>query len=77
MRVLPEAVQEDSDFTLKVVSENKVRWAIDGFCTFKAAGEDGIFPGLLKHGIEIIICYITKILLHVWRMVSYRLHGEQ
>jgi hypothetical protein len=38
-----------------------VRWAIDGFGTFKAAGEDGIFPGLLQHGIEIIIGHITKI----------------
>jgi hypothetical protein len=32
-----------------------VRWAIDGFGTFKAAGKDGISPGLLQHGIEIII----------------------
>jgi hypothetical protein len=30
--------------------------------TFKAVGEDGIFPGLLQHGIEIIIGHITKIL---------------
>jgi hypothetical protein len=41
-----------------VVSEDKVRWTIDGFGTFKAAGEDGIFPGLLQHGIEIIITNI-------------------
>jgi hypothetical protein len=32
-----------------------VRWAIDGFGIFKAAREDGIFPGLLQHEIEIII----------------------
>jgi hypothetical protein len=38
-----------------------VRWAFDGFGTFKAAGEDGIFPGLLPHEIEIIIGHITKI----------------
>jgi hypothetical protein len=37
-----------------------VRRAIDGFGTFKAAGEDGIFPGLLQHEIEIIIGHITK-----------------
>jgi hypothetical protein len=29
--------------TSEVVSEDKVRWAIDGFGIFKAAGEDGIF----------------------------------
>jgi hypothetical protein len=33
---------------------------IDGFSTLKAAGEDGIFPSLLQHGIEIIIGHITK-----------------
>jgi hypothetical protein len=43
-----------------VVSEDKVRWAIYGFGTLKAAGEDRIFPGLLQHGIEIIIGHITK-----------------
>jgi hypothetical protein len=48
-----------------------VRWAIDGFGTFKMAGEDRVFPGLLQHGIEIII------LLHVTCMVTYRLHGGQ
>jgi hypothetical protein len=37
-----------------------VRWDIDGFITFKAAEEDGIFPRLLQHGIEIIIGHITK-----------------
>jgi hypothetical protein len=37
-----------------------MRWAIDGFGTFKAAGEDGIFLGLLQHGIEIILDHITK-----------------
>jgi hypothetical protein len=44
-----------------------VRWAIDVFSTFKAAGEDGIFPGLLQHGIEITIghtCCIFGVWLH-------------
>jgi hypothetical protein len=45
---------------LEVVSEEKMRWAIDGSGTFKEAGEDGIFPGLLQHGIQIIIGHITK-----------------
>jgi hypothetical protein len=36
-----------------------VRWAIDVFGTFKATGEDGIFPGLLQHGIKAIIGHIT------------------
>jgi Endonuclease-reverse transcriptase len=56
-----EPTQEDWDLTSEVISEDKVRWAVDGFGTFKAAGEDGIFPGLLQHRIEIIKKPITKI----------------
>jgi hypothetical protein len=48
-------------FPSEIVSEGKMRWAIDGFGTFKVAGEDKISPGLLQHGIEIIIGHITKI----------------
>jgi hypothetical protein len=50
-RVLQEPAQEDWDLASEVASEDKVRWAINGFGTYKAAGEDG----LLQHGIEIII----------------------
>jgi hypothetical protein len=67
-RVLQEPAQEDWDLTSEVVSKDKVRWAIDSFGTFEATGEDKIFPGLLQHGIGIIIGHI--ILLHVWRMVT-------
>jgi hypothetical protein len=58
----------------KVVSEDKVRWAIDGFGTFKPAGEDGKFPGLLQHGIEIIIGHITNIFA---ACLAYRLLAGQ
>jgi hypothetical protein len=57
-----------------------VRWAIDGFGTFKAAGEDGIFPGPLQHGIEIIIGHITKNLvltLHRWIDVMLRCRSDR
>jgi hypothetical protein len=59
-RVLQEPAYEDLHLASEVVSDDKVKWAIDGFGTFKAATEDGIFPGLLQHGIEIIIGHITK-----------------
>jgi hypothetical protein len=38
-----------------IISEDKIRWAIAGFGPFKTAGEDGIFPALLKNGIEVLI----------------------
>jgi hypothetical protein len=28
----------------EIGDENKIKWAIDGFGAFRAAGEDGIFP---------------------------------
>jgi hypothetical protein len=38
-----------------------VRWALlVVLVLFKAAGEDGVFPGLLQHRIEIIIGHITN-----------------
>jgi hypothetical protein len=47
MLLLQEPAQEDWDLASEVVSEDKVRWAIDGFGTFKVAVKDGIFPDLL------------------------------
>jgi hypothetical protein len=47
-RVLQEPAQENWDIVSEFVSEDKVRRAIDGFGTFKAAGEDWIFPSLLQ-----------------------------
>jgi hypothetical protein len=43
--------------------------AIDCFGTFRAAGEDGIFPGLLQQGIQIIIGHITK------KFAAYLVYG--
>jgi hypothetical protein len=34
---------------------------IEGFGSFKSAGEDGIFPALLKNGIEILSGTLVKI----------------
>jgi hypothetical protein len=39
----------------RIISEDKIRWAIAGFGPFKTAGEGGIFSALLKNGIEVLI----------------------
>jgi hypothetical protein len=72
--VLQEPAQEDWDLASEVVSENKLRWGIDGFGTFKAVGEDRIFPGLLQHGIEIIIaaCLAYGCIPLAWRTVRVK-----
>jgi hypothetical protein len=64
-RVLQKPTQEAWDLALEVASKDQLRWAMDGFGTFKALGEVGIFPGLLQHGTEIIIGHIKVFLLHV------------
>jgi hypothetical protein len=54
----------------EIISEDKIRWAIAGFGLFKTTGEDGIFPALLKNGIEVLINefgYIPK----PWRKVIF------
>jgi hypothetical protein len=45
----------------EAVDSNKISWAIEGFGSFKSAGEDGIFPALLKNGIEILSGPLLKI----------------
>jgi hypothetical protein len=37
------ALIEDWDEAAKIVTEDKVRWAVEGFGSFKTAGIDGIF----------------------------------
>jgi hypothetical protein len=44
-----------------IISEDKIRWAIAGFRPFNTAGKDGIFPTLLKNGIEVLINPLQKI----------------
>lgn len=43
-------------------SQEKVRWAINGFKAFKATGEDGIFPALLQKGLEHIVETLVSLL---------------
>jgi hypothetical protein len=37
------------------VNSDKIRWDIEGFGSFKFAGEDGIFPALLKNKTSIVL----------------------
>ena len=53
--------EEDWLEASRIISEDKIRWAIAGFGPFKTAGEDKIFPALLKNGIEVLIRPLEKI----------------
>jgi len=49
---LEAPTEEDWHLAEKVVSRERVCWAIKGFDRYKAPGEDGIFPALLIEGLE-------------------------
>ena len=54
----PQCRHGDMDWT----TFSSVRWDIQGFEPYKAAGTDGIFPALLQGGLEVILPPVTKIL---------------
>jgi hypothetical protein len=45
----------------RTANSDKIRWAIEGFGSFKSGGEDSIFPALLINGIEILSGPLVKI----------------
>lgn len=61
--------EENLEIALKIVSHDKIKWAIDSFSPFKAAGEDGIFPAILQNSYEIIAEFLFDIFLASIRLV--------
>ncbi|MCP3663266.1 MAG: reverse transcriptase-like protein [Gammaproteobacteria bacterium] len=49
-----QASADDFSTAVKVVTRDRVAWAIRNFKPFKSAGEDGILPKLLQEGLDII-----------------------
>jgi len=52
---------EDWEIADKIVTEERVRWAISLFVPFKSSGIDNIYPALIQKGIDIILQPIIKI----------------
>jgi ribonuclease HI len=44
-----------------LANTQSIRWAINSFSPFKAAGMDGIFPALLQHGMDLLLNPLHKI----------------
>jgi hypothetical protein len=55
-RAIPDRTPTEEDWLVasEAVNSDKIRWAIEGFGSFKSAGKDDIFPALFKNGIEIL-----------------------
>jgi hypothetical protein len=45
----------------RVVTYQRVGWAIDSFAPYKSPGVDRVFPALLQQGQEVLIPHLTKI----------------
>jgi len=58
---LNQPSEEDWEQANKLVSEDRVMWAISLFAPYKAAGLGGIFPALMHMGLEIIIKPLIRI----------------
>jgi hypothetical protein len=69
---------EDWLIALSVITEEKIRWADNEFDSYKTAGEDGIFPGLLQQGIEILVVpHYVKYSLLVWFSAMFPKLGKK
>jgi len=56
-----QASAEDWNMARKIVTEDRVRWAVSLFAPYKSPGIDGIFPALLQKGLDILIETMVKI----------------
>jgi len=69
----------DCQVAVKVITYQRVAWAIDTFAPYKSPGVDGIFPALLQEGREVLIPHLVKIfhaclatgyVPRIWRQVK-------
>lgn len=57
-----EPTTQDWEVADKVISDDKVQWAISSFHPYKSAGCDGILPGLLQWSRNLITPFLVDIL---------------
>ena len=69
---LKVSVRENSsanwELSLRLFSDDKVKWAVNTFKPFKSPGVDGIFPALLQKGIDVLLPYLQTLFVysHCW-----------
>lgn len=59
----PPPSEEDWQLARRIVTMDRLKWAIGRFKPFKSAGDDGIFPALLKESGEILLEPLREVLL--------------
>lgn len=53
--------RKDWNFAERLVKRGKLKWAVFKFFSFKSPGPDGVFPALLKQGIDLIAHHLMSI----------------
>lgn len=54
--------QGSGDVAGRVITRERLKWAINSFSPFKTAGQDGIIPAFLQKGLDLVIGYLEIIL---------------
>jgi ribonuclease HI len=53
--VTQEINEEGNDYIENIIKTDRIKWAVNSFSPFKAAGQDEIFPALLQKGLDLIL----------------------
>lgn len=53
--------RRDWKFAERLVKKGKIKWAVHKFFSFKSPGPDGVFPALLKQGLDVIMRELMNI----------------
>jgi hypothetical protein len=51
----------DWDLSKVLITQSRIKWALDTFKPYKSAGTDGIVPALLQHGAELLVPHLCRI----------------
>jgi ribonuclease HI len=58
---LSAVIVEDSPIANKVVTEERIKWAVNSFGPYKSPGVDGIYPFLLQEGLDVLSPCLVKL----------------
>ena len=65
---IPQRSSIDWELSLRLFSDDRIKWAINTFQPFKSPGADEIFPALLQKGFDVLLPYLQTLFVysHSW-----------
>lgn len=61
VQAIPKPANRVMSLSGRIFTPNRIRWAVGSFKPYKSPGRDGIFPALLKEGLEELLPSLVKI----------------